>query len=43
MLTGLQSKPATYTVRYGRSRLLLPVGPLELSANGGTDSDNDLG
>lgn len=43
MLTGWQSKPATHTVRYGRSRLLLPVGPLDLSANGVTDSDSDLG
>jgi len=43
MLTGRQSKPATHTVRYGRSRLLLPVGPPDLSANGVTDSDNDLG
>lgn len=30
VLTGTQSKPATHTVRYGRSRLLLPVGPLDL-------------
>jgi hypothetical protein len=43
MLTGWQSKPATHTVRYGRSRLLLPVGPLDLSANSVTDSDGDLG
>ena len=43
MLTGRQWKPATHSVRYGRSRLLLPVGPLDLSANGVTDSDGDLG
>ena len=43
MLTGRQSKPATHTVRYGRSRLLLPVGPLDLSSNSVTDSDSDLG
>jgi len=43
MLTGRQSKPATHSVRYGRSRLLLPVGPLDLSANGGTDSNSNLG
>ncbi|OBH02304.1 hydrolase [Mycobacterium sp. E2699] len=27
LLTGSQSTPATHTVHYGRSRLLLPVGP----------------
>jgi uncharacterized protein len=43
LLTGRQSTPATHTVRCGRSRLLLPVGPLDLSANGVTDSDSDLG
>jgi uncharacterized protein len=31
MLTGRQSKPAVHSVRYGRSRLLLPVGPAEPS------------
>jgi len=30
VLTGTGSKPATHTVRYGRSRLLLPVGPVDL-------------
>ena len=30
VLTGTQTRPATHTVRYGRSRLLLPVGPGEL-------------
>lgn len=43
ILTGRQSKPATHTVRYGRSRLLLPVGPLDLSANGGADAGGGLG
>src|SRR5208283_2150808 len=43
VLTGRQSKPATHAVHYGRSRLLLPVGPLDLSANGVADSDSDLG
>ena len=43
ILTGRQSKPATHTVRYGRSRLLLPVGPLDLSANGAADAGGDLG
>jgi putative CocE/NonD family hydrolase len=43
MLTGRQSKPAFHSVRYGRSRLLLPVGPPDLSANGVTDPDGDLG
>jgi uncharacterized protein len=43
MLTGRQSKPALHSVHYGRSRLLLPVGPLDLSANGVTDPDSDLG
>jgi uncharacterized protein len=43
LLTGRQSKPATHTVHYGRSRLLLPVGPLDLSANGLADPDTDLG
>jgi uncharacterized protein len=43
MLTGRQSKPATHAVHYGRSRLLLPVGPLDLSANGVADPGSDLG
>ena len=41
MLTGRQLKPATHTVRYGRSRLLLPVGAPDLSANGGADPASD--
>ncbi|MEB3983326.1 CocE/NonD family hydrolase [Mycobacterium sp. 663a-19] len=43
ILTGRQSKPATHTVRYGRSRLLLPVGPPDPSADGVADPDGDLG
>ncbi|OBF10306.1 hydrolase [Mycobacterium sp. ACS4054] len=43
ILTGRQSRPATHTVRYGRSRLLLPVGPPDLSANGSADAVGDLG
>jgi putative CocE/NonD family hydrolase len=35
--TARQSKPATHAIAYGRSRLLLPVGPLDLSANGVAD------
>ncbi|BBZ74479.1 CocE/NonD family hydrolase [Mycobacterium paraseoulense] len=42
-LTGRQSKPVTHTVRYGRSRLLLPVGPGDLSGNGAADAGGDLG
>ncbi|WP_077090896.1 CocE/NonD family hydrolase [Mycobacterium rhizamassiliense] len=41
LLTGREQKPATHTVRYGRSRLLLPVGPPDLSANGGADPGGD--
>lgn len=41
LLTGRQLKPATHTVRYGRSRLLLPVGAPDLSANGGADPASD--
>ncbi|UXA08757.1 CocE/NonD family hydrolase [Mycobacterium sp. SMC-2] len=43
ILTARHSKPATHSVRYGRSRLLLPVGPLDLSANGAADAGRDLG
>src|SRR5207244_1768487 len=43
LLTGRQSKPAIHSVHYGRSRLLLPVGPPDLSANGGTDPGGDVG
>lgn len=43
VLTGSQSKPATHTVRYGRSRLLLPVGPADLSADRIADPGRDRG
>jgi len=43
VLTGRQPTPVTHTVRYGRSRLLLPVGPAELSANGVADPGGDRG
>jgi uncharacterized protein len=42
MLTARQLKPATHSVHYGRSRLLLPVGPLDLSADGVADPGSDL-
>ncbi|ORA84186.1 CocE/NonD family hydrolase [Mycobacterium malmoense] len=42
LLTGRQSRPATHAVRYGRSRLLLPVGPGDLSADRVADPDGDL-
>jgi uncharacterized protein len=41
-LTARHSKPATHAIAYGRSRLLLPVGPLDLSANGVADPGGDL-
>ena len=43
VLTGSQSVPATHTVRYGRSRLLLPVGSVDLSADRIADPGGDLG
>jgi uncharacterized protein len=42
MLTGRQSNPATHAVHYGRSRLLLPVGPSDPSADRVADPDGDL-
>ena len=42
MLTGRQSKPATHAVHYGRSRLLLPVGPGDSSGNRVADPEGDL-
>jgi putative CocE/NonD family hydrolase len=42
VLTGRQSKPATHAVHYGRSRLLLPVGPGDLSADRVAHPDSDL-
>ncbi|BBZ44956.1 CocE/NonD family hydrolase [Mycobacterium parmense] len=41
ILTGRQSLPATHTVRYGPSRLLLPVGPADLSADRAPDPVGD--
>ena len=41
-LTGREARPAVHTVGYGRSRLLLPVGSTDLSANGVADPDGDL-
>jgi len=43
VLTGRQLKQITHKVHYGRSRLLLPVGPHDLSADRVTDPDSDLG
>ncbi len=42
-LTGREARPAVHTVGYGRSRLLLPVGATDLSADGVADPDGDLG
>ena len=42
-LTARQSKPATHAIAYGRSRLLLPVGPLDLSAHGVADPGDNPG
>jgi hypothetical protein len=42
VLTGRQSKPATHAVHYGRSRLLLPVGPSDPSTDRVADPDGDL-
>jgi putative CocE/NonD family hydrolase len=43
MLTARELKPATHSVHYGRSRLLLPVGPLDLSSDGVANTRSDLG
>lgn len=43
VLTGRQPKAVTHRMRYGRSRLLLPVGPAELSADGVADPGSDRG
>lgn len=43
VLSGSRSVPVTHTVRYGRSRLLLPVGPADLSADRGADAGGDVG
>ncbi|MGO9155750.1 CocE/NonD family hydrolase [Mycobacterium sp.] len=37
VLTARQLKPATHSVHFGRSRLLLPVGPADPSADPSTD------
>ncbi len=42
ILTGRQSKPAIHAVHYGRSRLLLPVGAADASADRVADPDSDL-
>jgi putative CocE/NonD family hydrolase len=42
-LTARQSKPATHAIGYGRSRLLLPVGPLDLSAHSVADPGSNPG
>jgi hypothetical protein len=43
VLTGRELKPATHTLHYGKSRLRLPVGPSDLSADRVADPDSDLG
>ena len=43
VLTGRELKPTTHTVHYGKSRLRLPVGPSDLSADRVADPDSDLG
>ena len=43
VLTARQFKPATHAVHFGRSRLMLPVGPPDPSADGGADSGSDVG
>ncbi len=42
-LTGRQVKPAMHSVHFGDSRLLLPVGRTDPSADGVADSGSDLG
>jgi uncharacterized protein len=42
VLVGQQSKPATHAVHYGWSRLLLPAGPLDLSADRVADPDSNF-
>lgn len=43
LLSARESTPVTHSVRYGRSRLLLPVGPAEPSDNGVADAGGDRG
>jgi putative CocE/NonD family hydrolase len=42
-LTGRQLKPATHTVHFGRSRLVLPVGSPNPSTDGAANAGDDLG
>jgi uncharacterized protein len=42
-LTGRQVKPATHSVHFGRSRLVLPAGSSDPSADGVADPGSDLG
>ncbi|OBA60230.1 hydrolase [Mycobacterium sp. 1100029.7] len=42
-LTAGESKPAIHAIAYGRSRLLLPVGPPDLSANGVANAGGHAG
>ncbi|MGF2946199.1 CocE/NonD family hydrolase [Mycobacterium sp. Lab-001] len=42
-LTGERSEPAIHTVHYGRSRLVLPVGPPDVSADRVADSGGEPG
>jgi putative CocE/NonD family hydrolase len=42
LLTGRESKPATHEVHYGRSRLLLPVGPGDPSGDRVADPEGNL-
>jgi uncharacterized protein len=42
VLTGRQLKPATHSVHFGRSRLVLPAGSPDASADGVADPDSDL-
>jgi len=43
VLTGRQLKPATHSVQFGRSRLVLPAGSPDPSADGVADPGSDLG
>lgn len=43
VLTGRQLKPATHSVHFGESRLLLPVGSSSESHEGGAGPGGDLG
>jgi uncharacterized protein len=43
VLTARQLKPATHSVHFGRSRLVLPVGPPGSSADGVADPGGDVG